>query len=377
MKDYYKWAKEFADKNIAPYAEEIDKTGKFPEEIFKKISQEGFFKIVIPEELGGEGQGIYAHAKVTQAFAEACATAGLCYTMHNVALKFTLTFGREEIKQQVVKDIIENNKFMTLARSEFGTGVHVFNSQLEVENHDDYSVITGAKSMITSANYASYYLISVPADEKRGPVNWLIPYGAEGLSFKESDWNGLGMRGNNSCPMFMEKMKLDNKYAIYIDRQKANQKYPVNIDVIFFMAGLASVYVGLSKTIYEAAKEHALNRKYPGDKSLADIETVQLHLGQLYSNAFAGESMIDAATRAIENEEKDGFEKIMSARVVSSLNCVDSATLGMRIGGGQAYNNKGLLARLLRDAFAAPVMFPSVDVLRNWIARVITGKGLA
>ena len=175
----------------------------------------------------------------------------------------------------------------------------------------------------------------------------------------------------------MEKMKLDNKYAIYIDRQKANQKYPVNIDVIFFMAGLASVYVGLSKTIYEAAKEHALNRKYPGDKSLADIETVQLHLGQLYSNAFAGESMIDAATRAIENEEKDGFEKIMSARVVSSLNCVDSATLGMRIGGGQAYNNKGPLARLLRDAFAAPVMFPSVDVLRNWIARVITGKGLA
>ena len=49
MKDYYKWAKECADKNIAPYAEEIDKTGKFPEEIFKKISQEGFFKIVIPE----------------------------------------------------------------------------------------------------------------------------------------------------------------------------------------------------------------------------------------------------------------------------------------------------------------------------------------
>ena len=46
--------------------------------------------------------------------------------MNNVALKFTLTFGRDEIKQQVVKDIMENNKFMSLARSEFGTGVHVF-----------------------------------------------------------------------------------------------------------------------------------------------------------------------------------------------------------------------------------------------------------
>ena len=48
----------------------------------------------------------------------------------------------------------------------------------------------------------------------------------------------------------------------------------------------------------------------------------------------------------------------------------------MRIGGGQAYNNKGPLARLLRDAYAAPVMFPSVDVLRNWIAKIITGQNL-
>ena len=94
------------------------------------------------------------------------------------------------------------------------------------------------------------------------------------------------MRGNNSCPMHMKDMKLDNKYAIYIDRQKANQKYPVNIDVIFFMAGLAAVYTGLGKTIYEAAKAHALNRKYPGDKTLANIETVLLHISHLFNNSF-------------------------------------------------------------------------------------------
>jgi len=176
MKDYYRWAKEFSDKHIAPHADEIDREGKFPKEIFDKIAEEGFFKILVPKEFGGEGAGIKEHAQVTQAFAEGTATAGLCYTMSNVALKFTLTFGRDEIKQQVVKDIMENNKFMSLARSEFGTGVHVFNSQMQVENHEDYSIMNGSKSMITSANHASYYLISVPADEKRGPVNWLVPY---------------------------------------------------------------------------------------------------------------------------------------------------------------------------------------------------------
>ncbi len=375
-KCYYTWAKEFGMEHIAPYAEKIDQEGKFPKEIFEKIAEEGFFKILVPEEFGGEGAGAYEHAQVSRAFGEVCATVGLCYTMSNVALKFTLTFARDELKHQVIKDIMENNKFMSLARSEFGTGVHVFNSQTETDNHSDYSIINGVKSMITSANYASYYVISVPADEKRGPVNWLVPLEAEGLRFTESDWNGIGMRGNNSCPMHMENMKLENKYAIYIDREKANQKYPVNIDVIYFMTGLAGVYTGLTRAIYEAAKNHATTRKYPGDKSLASIETVQGHLFELYNNALTAESTLAAAAQALDREESDAFAKIMAARVTGSLNCVASANLAMRIGGGQAYNQKGNIARLMRDAYAAPVMFPSVDVLRNWTAKVETGQPL-
>lgn len=376
MKNYYEWAKVFAEEHVAPYAEEIDREGRFPEEIFKKIAEEGFFKILVPKEYGGEGKGIYEHAQVSRAFGEACATVGLCYTMSNVALKFTLTFGREELKRQVIEDVVKNNKFLSLARSEFGTGVHVFQSQTQTENKEDYSIINGVKSMITSANYASYYVISVPADEKRGPVNWLVPLGAKGLRFSESDWNGLGMRGNNSCPMHMENMKLDNKYAVYIDRVKANQKYPVNIDVIYFMAGLAGVYTGLTRAIYEEAKKHTLSRKYPGDKTLASIETVQGHLFELYNNALTAESTLDLAARALDNEEPDAFAKVMAARVTGSLNCVNSGTIAMRLGGGQSYNQKNALSRLMRDALAAPVMFPSVDVLRNWTAKVETGQPL-
>ncbi|MDO5088448.1 MAG: acyl-CoA dehydrogenase family protein [Leptotrichiaceae bacterium] len=205
--------------------------------------------------------------------------------------------------------------------------------------------------MVTSANYASYYLVSVPINKEKGPANWLVSYEVEGLSFKESEWKGLGMRGNNSCPMYMENMKLSNKYAVYIDRKKVNQIYPVNIDVIFYDRTGSCIY----RIIYEFAKEYALLKKYPGDKYSASIETVQLYLSQLFNNVFISESLLETAAKAIENEEKDDFEKIMSARVTASLNCVDSATLAMRIGGGQSYNNKNFLARLLRDALAAPV----------------------
>lgn len=377
MTEIYNKARQFAIEHIAPYAEEIDRSEKFPHEIFDKIGEAGFLKVIIPKEDGGEGLGIHAHARISQAFAEQCGTVGLCYTMHNVALKFIMTFAEPELRSQIIREVVEENKFLSLARSESGTGVHVFHSQMGVSEHAEESVLNGIKFMVTSANYADYYLISVPQGDNPLPVNWLIPYKTDGLSFKESDWHGVGMRGNNSCPMVMDNMTLNNRYKVTIDRQKANQQYPVNIDVIYFMAGLAGVYTGVCQALFTAAKEHAMSRKYPQDKSLASIETVQIHLATIYANAQTAESSLIVATTALEHGEDNAFVDIMTARITASLNSIESANLAMRIGGGRVYNKQGSIERLMRDAYASQVMFPSVDVLKTWTARVLTGQPLA
>ena len=249
LNQYYVKAKKFADENIKPFAEEIDAKAEFPTEIFDKISAEGFFKLIVPIEFGGEGAGADAQAYVNQAFAEGCATVGLCYTMHNVALKFVLTFGSEELKSFIIDEVVKNGKMLSLARSEFGTGVHVFQSQTQLQYEENNVTVNGIKSMITSANYADYYLISVPPTEDGKMMNWLVPKGTEGLRFAESDWRGIGMRGNNSCPMHMENMKLDKKFGVHICRKTHPQVYPVNIDVIYFMTGLAGVYSGMCQRV--------------------------------------------------------------------------------------------------------------------------------
>ena len=375
MRDYYKWAKEFSDKYIKPVAEEIDEKGKFPKEIFDKIKEEGFFKVLVPTEYGGEGAGPEAQAFITQAFAEGAATVGLGYTMHNVALKFVLTFADEDFKKFIIKEVVENNKMLSLARSEFETEVHVFKSQTKLEEFEDHAAINGVKSMITSANYADYYLISVPKNSKGEMKNWLIPRESEGLSFKESDWRGIGMKGNNSCPMIMENIKLDNKYGIKICRKTCPQPYEVNIDVIYFMTGLAGVYSGVCQSLYESALNHAKNRKY-GESSLADIEPIQVHISKLYANVLAAKGALESAINSFGKLEEDGFRKIMTARIIASENSIENANIAMRIGGGQAYNRKGNIERLMRDAYASQVMFPSIDVLKSWVGKNITGNSI-
>ena len=57
--------------------------------------------------------------------------------MHNVALKFILTFAEEDFKKFIVKEVVENNRMLSRARSEFESGVYVFKSQTQLEEHDD------------------------------------------------------------------------------------------------------------------------------------------------------------------------------------------------------------------------------------------------
>ena len=122
-------AREFAKKYIDPGAKQLDEEAKFPKEIFDKLGEEGFFKVMIPKEMGGEGGTIKDHSEICMALAESCASVGLCYMMHNVALMCILATGNDELKNKIVKEILEDKKLCALAYSEFGTGlslIHIY-----------------------------------------------------------------------------------------------------------------------------------------------------------------------------------------------------------------------------------------------------------
>ena len=82
------------------------------------------------------------------------------------------------------------------------------------------------------------------------------------------------------------------------------------------------------------------------------------------------------ATRSAAAGEADALAKILSARVIACEMVIEAGRLGMRVGGGKAYNKVGCMERLLRDAYAGQIMAPSADVLTVWLGKAITGLPL-
>lgn len=374
MSDIYTQAQAFAREHIAPYAEQIDQEKTFQTKAFQAIGAAGYFQLLIPEALGGQGGSIADHEEVCRAFAEACPTAGLCYMMHNTALMCVLANGSDSLIQEVTQDIITNQHFMALAYSESGTGTHFYKPELEVTDQGDSETFTGRKSMVTSAGHAHYYLILTPSATTEGINNWVVPADTAGITFKTEYWNGMGMRGNVSCPMIFDHVTLAKKYRIGVDGSGLNQVFTVVAP--YFVLGLAAVYTGLSKSLLDLATEHVTTREYPDGQKLRDIETVQIHMAKLYGMLRSSTlQTTDAAQAAVAGQE-DALARILSARITASENAMAMGQIAMRIGGGRVYNKYLGIERLFRDAYASQVMAPSVDVLTIWLGKAITGLPL-
>ena len=374
MSNFYEEALKFANEHILPYAKEIDENMEFPVESFKEMGKAGYFKLMVPTELGGLGKGMTEHSEARRAFAKSSATAGLCYMMHNVCLSIVLKYASEELKNKIVKDVVENNKFLGFAYSEFGSGTNFYLPDIKAEFTASEVILNGTKSMVTSAGQASYYLLLSSSESGEGIDNWIVPIETAGVEFKQSEWNGLGMRGNVSCPMEFKDAHLPKSYRIGEIGDAMTHIFEVVAP--FFITGLASVYTGVCEAVLQEALNHATNRQHTFGPKLAEYETIQTHISRIYSQTNAAILGTKEAARAADAGESDAVLKIISARIFASEAAIEVARLGMRVGGGKAYNKMGIMERLLRDSYAGQIMAPGVDVLILWLGRALMGLPL-
>ncbi|MFV0520567.1 MAG: acyl-CoA dehydrogenase family protein [Lachnospirales bacterium] len=370
--EFYNKAKEFALKNVSPIARELDREGVFPHDIFKKLGEENYFTLVIPKEYGGQGKNILEHTEICMALAESSSTVGLCYMMHNVALNVINTYGSDELKKEVFSKVVNEKKHLTLAYSEFGSGTHFYLPDTTVTKKDENYILNGTKSMVTSANTAAYYLVLSKSTNGDGITNWAVPAESKNLNFLHEHWDGLGMRANVSAPMEMKDLEISPKYMI--GKDGGAMEHVLTAVAPLFIAGLAGVYSGLSMNVSDFAIKYSQERKYPTSQKLSEIETVQIHLANIYSKATAAKMITLDAARSGANGDADALAKILGARIIASETAIEVSNLGMRVGGGKAYNKKLLVDILLRDAYAGQIMAPSVDVLKIWLGKALTDQ---
>lgn len=372
MSSVYEQVSEFAKQYVEPHTVRVDANGEFPKEAYAALKEQGYMGLVVPSTYGGKEKTIYEHAEACMALARKCATTGLCYMMHNVATMCIVAFGGEDQKTKYLPKIAKGEIALALAFSETGTGTHFYNPEISVKKVDGGYILNGKKSFVTSALNADYYMLLTANPCGEGLDVFMVHKDAKGVRHEKEAWDGLGMRGNASMPVYFDDVLVGEDALVGNHGDGA----PIVFNVVapFFVLGLAAVYSGLGLASADTAIEYSASRSYSGGARLCEIETVQHHIAKMYTLSRSSESFTMSAAKAAMEGSEDALAKIISSRVCASQNTLDVCSIAMKVGGGHAYAKRLPLERFLRDAYAAAVMAPSTDVLSVWLGKALTGQ---
>jgi len=366
-------ARDIALTVAAPHAAAVDEDARFPAEAMGALAESGFFGLLIPEELGGLGGEIAVLAAVVDELAQACASSAMVYMMHNAGVACYLA---DPVKfESVLRDCAAGKHLSTLAFSESGSRSQFWAPVSRAVVSNGGVRLSASKSWVTSAGLADGIVASCLAPDGSGASLYLVCKSDPGLSIA-GGWSSLGMRGNQSNPMSLENVPLNDAERLIGEAGKGadimlGKALPV------FLVCQGAVGVGIAEACFKATQAHLMNTgfEHTGTR-LADLPNLRASLSQMRLETDKARAYLVAVLRKLANGDPEAMRHALAVKASSSETAVTVADLAMRCCGGAAFSKHLGLERPFRDARAAIVMAPTTDHLREFTGRLLLGMPL-
>ncbi|MBL9116342.1 MAG: acyl-CoA/acyl-ACP dehydrogenase [Verrucomicrobiaceae bacterium] len=365
-------ARELAQNVLATHAGDVDEKGRFPTESLAALAEAGFYGLLIPKELGGQGQSLRVLAAVVDELAQACASTAMIYMMHNSAVNCYLA--EPEKFADVLKDAAMGRHLGTLAFSEKGSRSQFWAPVSRAVSASGGVTLSAQKSWVTSAGHADGIVASCISADGSGAAVYLVKKNDGGLSIT-GGWNGLGMRGNQSNPMTLEDVDLGDERLIGEAGKGADIMLGKALPVFQLCQG--AIGVGVAEAAFQAAQKHitAVGFEHTGTK-LSDLPNLRAALAEMRLEVDKARAYLVAVVGKLEAGDADAMLHVLALKASSAETAVKVSDLAMRACGGAAFSKHLGLERAFRDARAAIVMAPTTDHLREFVGRLLVGLPL-
>jgi isovaleryl-CoA dehydrogenase len=364
--------RDFAQDEIAPRAEEIDKSNTFPRDLWPKMGALGLHGVTVEEEYGGSGLGYLEHCVAMEEISRASASVGLSYGAHsNLCVNQLRRNGSEEQKRRYLGKLISGEHVGALAMSEPGAGSDVVSMKTRADKRGDRYVLNGNKMWITNGPVAETLIVYAktdPAANARGITAFIVEKGMKGFSTAQK-LDKLGMRGSDTCELVFQDCEVPEE----------NVLGSVGKGVNVLMSGLdceravlAAGPLGIMQAAMDIVMPYVHERRQFG-QAIGEFQLVQGKVADMYVGMNACRAYVYAVAKACDRGEttrEDAAGAILYAAEKATKVALDA----IQLLGGNGYINDYPTGRLLRDAKLYEIGAGTSEIRRMLIGRELFGK---
>ena len=358
----------FAQKEIAPIADQIDKENSFPNHLWKKFGELGLLGITASPKYGGSDMSYLAHCIAIEEISRASASVGLSYgAFSNLCINQINRNGSEEQKQKYLPDLCSGEKVGALAMSESGSGSDVVSMSLHAEKQGNKTyLLNGSKMWITNgpdADTLVVYAKTDPSKGSKGITAFIIEKTMTGFSTGKK-LDKLGMRGSNTAELIFENCPVPEENII---GEEGNGAAILMSGLDYERVVLAAGPLGIMAAAMDVVVPYIHERKQFG-KSIGEFQIMQGKIADMYTTMNACRSYVYEVAKACDRGEtsrKDAAGCIL----YSAEKATQIALEAIQALGGNGYTNDFSVGRLLRDAKLYEIGAGTSEIRRMLIGR--------
>jgi butyryl-CoA dehydrogenase len=358
--------REFAEAEVKPIAKELDETGRFPRETFRKAAELGLAGICISPEYGGAGMDHICYSIVIEEIARVCASTSVILSVQNSLYGASVEkYGTEQQKHKFLAPFARGEKIGCYALTEPQAGSNAAALATVAVRRGDRYVINGAKAWITGggvADAAIVYVNTQPEKGEKGITALIVQRNAPGFAVgKEEKKLGIHATACTGLSFTDCEVPVQNRLG------EEGQGYKIALSMLDGgRVGIASQALGIAQGAFEASLAYAKQRQAFGHP-IAGFQAIQFMLADMAMQIDAARLLARRAAWKQDSGARFSMEAA-SAKLYASEMATRVAHKAIQIHGGNGYSREYPVERAYRDARITEIYEGTSEIQRLVIA---------
>ena len=369
-KELQKVCRDFAQNELAPYAQEHDEKETFNLKAFKKMGELGLLGITADPKYGGSGLGATAATIVMEEFGAVCASSTLSYLAHSILCVNNIQQnGSEEQKEKYLPKLISGEHIGCMGMSEPENGSDAIGIQTKAQQIGDEYEINGSKMWITNAQYSDIaYIYTRTGSEKKNLTTFILDKNNNEFTVGKPI-HKMGMRASPTGELVFDKSRVPLSSRV---GNEGDSTYHMMQNLEIERITIAGISLGIARSCVDQCVKYAKERKQFG-KRIGDYQLIQKMISEMSTETEMMKHFLYSVAKEYDQGKKGPLVAAQVKLAIPKM-ATKIALDAIQLHGGYGYSREFPVERFLRDNKLNEIGAGTNEIMIMIIAKTLLGK---